>query len=442
MLLDSISLLVRRFGPFGAALLVTAVVVVTSTLATLVTMRAAGGDVFPALYLAVFTPMGLALPITYLAFLALKKGDLANQKYEESQRQAHEAQATLIDAVASIPSPTLILDADDRITLFNDAWRTHYPEAAHALQPGMRYEDLAREVVESGLWDSMGPRDEVLANRLKHHREARGSFVQELSDGRSMLIYEGRTASGARIITHTDVTDLKRVDRLKDEFISTVSHELRTPLTSIKGALDLLVGGVEVVQEADAAKLIEIAQRNADRLLTLVNDILDAQSIEAGSVVFDMQPTTVKPLLEANIASAKVVADRLGVDICLADDLADARVMVDANRFDQVLTNLVSNATKFAPRDSVITIGATRCESAVRVSVHDEGAGIPQSQSAQVFERFWQADASNARGVSGTGLGLSISKKIVEGMGGEIGFISNPDDGTTFYFDLPTIAPA
>lgn len=442
MLLDSISLLVRRFRPFGAALLVTTVVVATSTLATLVTMRAVGADVFPALYLAVFTPMGLALPITYLAFLALEKGDLANQKYEESQRQAHEAQATLIDAVASIPSPTLILDADDRITLFNDAWHTHYPEAAHALQPGMRYEDLARYVVESGLWDSMGPRDEVLANRLKHHHEARGSFVQELSDGRSMLIYEGRTASGARIITHTDVTDLKRVDRLKDEFISTVSHELRTPLTSIKGALDLLVGGVEVVQEADAAKLIEIAQRNADRLLTLVNDILDAQSIEAGSVVFDMQPTTVTPLLEANIASAKVVADRLGVGIRLADDLADARVMVDANRFDQVLTNLVSNAIKFAPRDSVITIGATRCEGAVRISVHDEGAGIPQSQSAQVFERFWQADASNARGVSGTGLGLSISKKIVEGMGGEIGFISNPDEGTTFYFDLPTIPPA
>ena len=110
----------------------------------------------------------------------------------------------------------------------------------------------------------MGPRDDVLASRLERHRVAAGSFVQDLTDGRSMLVYEGRSESGVRIITHTDVTELKRVDRLKDEFISTVSHELRTPLTSIKGALDLLVGGVGVEQTSDSNKLIEIAQRNAD----------------------------------------------------------------------------------------------------------------------------------------------------------------------------------
>ena len=133
MLLDTITLLVRRYGPFRVALVVTALVTAASTLATAVTMTAIDSDVFPALYLAVFTPLGLALPVTYLAFLALEKGDLANQRYEESQRQAQNAQAILSDAVASIPNATLILDADDRIMLFNDAWRAHYPEAGHVI---------------------------------------------------------------------------------------------------------------------------------------------------------------------------------------------------------------------------------------------------------------------------------------------------------------------
>jgi signal transduction histidine kinase len=437
MLLDTITLLVRRHGPFRMALVVTASVTGASVLATAVTMTALDSDVFPALYLATFTPLSLALPVTYLAFLALEKGDLASQRYEESQRQAQEAQAILSDAVANIPNPTLILDADDRIMLFNDAWRAHYPEAGHIIQLGTSFEDLAHYVASTGLWDSMGPRDEVLARRLRHHRQAAGSFVQDLADGRSMLVYEGRSASGVGIVTHTDVTELKRVDRLKDEFISTVSHELRTPLTSIKGALDLLVGGIEVGQTSDSAKLVEIAQRNSDRLLTLVNDILDVQVIEAGSLVVDLKAVDLAPLLDRNLAAVDVLARRFGVVVRRTGEVPDACVMADANRVDQVLTNLVSNATKFAPRGSTVTIGATRLDGVVRISVHDTGRGIPPTQQGQVFERFWQADASNARGTSGTGLGLSISKKIVETMGGRIGFDSDPDQGTTFYFDLP-----
>ena len=288
----------------------------------------------------------------------------------------------------------------------------------------------------------MGPRDDLLASRLERHRVAAGSFVQDLTDGRSMLVYEGRSESGVRIITHTDVTELKRVDRLKDEFISTVSHELRTPLTSIKGALDLLVGGVGVEQTSDSNKLIEIAQRNADRLLTLVNDILDVQAIEAGSLVVDLKTVDLVPLLDRNLAAVEVLAQRYGVGVRRADDIPDACVMADAGRVDQVLTNLVSNATKFAPRGSTVTIGATCLDGHARVSVHDTGDGIPPTQQAQVFERFWQADTSDARGTSGTGLGLSISKKIVEAMGGRIGFESDPDQGTTFYFDLPLAGTA
>ncbi len=292
-MLDCTTSLVRRFGPIRLAFIVTALTVIASGLATLLAMTLVEGNVFPALYLAVFTPLVLALPTLMLAFLAIEKGDLAKQKYDASRQQAHEAHAILNDAIASIPNPMLILDAQDRVTLFNNAWRDHYPDSAHAIQPGTEYEDLIRYVVSTGLWDPMGSREDVLADRLRRHRDADGSFVQELADGRSILVYEGRSSIGARIITHTDVTDLKRVDRLKDEFISTVSHELRTPLTSIKGALDLLADDTSGGKTRDDAKLITIAQRNANRLLTLVNDILDVQAIEAGRLVFDLRPTAV-----------------------------------------------------------------------------------------------------------------------------------------------------
>ena len=285
----------------------------------------------------------------------------------------------------------------------------------------------------------MGPRDAVREDRLQHHREGAGSYEQELSDGRFILIGESTTQNGGRIITHTDITALKRVDRLKDEFISMVSHELRTPLTSIKGSLDLLSGGVTVARTTDAERLVDIAKRNADRLLLIVNDILDAQKIESGDMHYDLRPVELMPMVKRSVAANEVFGVNYGVTFRLKEELAGVTVNVDIPRFDQVLANLLSNAAKFAPKGSAIDMAATRRNGGVRLSVHDEGPGIPQEFHDRVFERFWQADTSNTRAVAGTGLGLSISRKIVEGMGGTIGFETHSGGGCTFYLDLPEV---
>ena len=355
----------------------------------------------------------------------------------EAKLKAEEAETRLRDAIENIPNPTLILDPDDRVALFNKAWRDWYPDLAHFVTPDIRYEDLVHHISDSGLWDPMGPRDTVLEDRLRHHRHGAGSYEQELSDGRFILIGESRTQNGGRIITHTDITDLKRIDQLKDEFISMVSHELRTPLTSIKGSLDLLSAGVTENRTVDADRLVDIAKRNADRLLLIVNDILDAQKIESGDMRYDLQPVELMPLVKRSVAANEIFGDKHRVSFRLKEEVPGARVEVDIQRFDQVLANLLSNAAKFAPNGSVVDVAARRRNGGVRVSVHDEGPGIPNELHDRVFERFWQEDTSDSRGAAGTGLGLSISKKIVEDMGGQISFESHEGGGCTFHLDLP-----
>jgi PAS domain S-box-containing protein len=234
-----------------------------------------------------------------------------------------------------------------------------------------------------------------------------------------------------------DVTERKRVDRLKGEFISTVSHELRTPLTSIRGALGLIASGVSGVLPPKAQTLVEIAYRNSERLVRLVNDILDIDKIEAGKMVLTLRPVEVMPLVEQALTANRAYAEEFDVHWRVVESLPDARVWADADRFTQVMTNLLSNAAKFSPPSDQVAISVSRRERMIRVAVTDHGPGIPEPFRGRVFQKFAQADASDARQKGGTGLGLSIAKAIVEKMAGHIAFETAPARGTTFYFELP-----
>lgn len=234
-------------------------------------------------------------------------------------------------------------------------------------------------------------------------------------------------------------SDLSRVDRLKDDFVSMVSHELRTPLTSIKGSLDLLSAGTTGDQTPDTERLIGIAKRNADRLLLIANDILDSQKIQSGTMDYDLQQFELMPMLERAVASNQSYAEGHDVTFALVSELGGAKVIADSQRVEQVLANLLSNAAKFSPGGSKVEVSVSRRNGVVRVAVHDSGPGIPHEFRDRMFERFAQADTSNARGTSGTGLGLYIAKKIVEDMGGALGFESEDGQGCTFYFDLPDV---
>jgi DNA-binding response OmpR family regulator/nitrogen-specific signal transduction histidine kinase len=234
-----------------------------------------------------------------------------------------------------------------------------------------------------------------------------------------------------------DISERRQNERLKDEFVSTVSHELRTPLTSIAGSLGLLVGGATGALPDPTRRLLAIAHNNSERLVRLINDILDIEKMESGKIVFDLKRVDLVVLAEQAIDANRGYAENYGVNLRLAPNSAPAFVRADPDRLIQVVTNFLSNAIKFSPRDQEVVVAIEERDNDVRISVRDHGIGIPEAFKPRLFEKFAQADATDARQKGGTGLGLSIVKQIVTLLGGTVGFDTPADGGTMFYVDLP-----
>ena len=265
------------------------------------------------------------------------------------------------------------------------------------------------------------------------HRDGRERWVFE--KGQALLNEHGDSVRLSGFIH--DITERKRMERMKDEFVSTVSHELRTPLTSVTGALGLLTGGALGDLSERTRELLDIAHKNSQRLTHLINDLLDMEKLAAGKMAFDMQVQELMPLVEQAVHDNQAYAARFRVQLALAGRADGVRVRVDALRLQQVLANLLSNAAKFSPEGASVDVRVERRGAGVRVAVTDAGPGIDEAFRPFVFEKFSQADASNTRQRGGTGLGLAISKELVERMHGTIGFTSDPGRGACFYFDLP-----
>ena len=234
-----------------------------------------------------------------------------------------------------------------------------------------------------------------------------------------------------------DVSERRRAQQIRDEFIATVSHELRTPLTAVTASLALLSAGRAGQLSEAAARLVAIAHGNGQRLARLVNDILDIEKYESGKMMFTFDEVNPRTVVEQVIEISRAYADEFGVAMRLDANAEVGSVRADADRLAQVVTNLLSNAIKFSPRGEEVVIAIAEREGTVRISVHDRGAGIPDDFKPHVFERFAQADAGNARKKGGTGLGLSIVKQIVDRLGGEIGFECPDGQGTTFFIEIP-----
>jgi PAS domain S-box-containing protein len=237
-----------------------------------------------------------------------------------------------------------------------------------------------------------------------------------------------------------DLSEELRVDRMKREFVSTVSHELRTPLAAIKGALGLLEGGVMGELPAAMRDLVSMASNNSDRLVRLINEILDIEKIEAGEMSFERENIDVAALLHEACQENAALAESRGVNLTVAPILCAGAVHADSHRLRQVLANFISNGVKFSAPGDDVELGADMVAGRMRIWVSDQGPGVPEAFRNQIFDKFSQADASDAREKGGTGLGLNISRAIVEGHGGVIGFDSVPGQGAKFYFDLAPVA--
>lgn len=310
---------------------------------------------------------------------------------------------------------------------------------------------------------------EVLTMRGKRDGNSDSEWNCVRSDGTTFpmrishsVLYGPQGAVAGHVAIGYDLTESQRAQTLKNEFVSVVSHELRTPLTSIRGALGLLSGGVAGELPARADQMIEIAEKNADRLVLLINDILDIEKIESGKMRFDKSEIPLAGLLESALESNRGYAQTLGVMLelePLAPALQGATLTGDEGRLQQVMSNLISNACKWTPPGTAVklralvapasapasTLGETLGEapenSRISIEVQDAGPGVPPEFEAHLFERFAQADGSATRGKGGTGLGLAVTLSIVEKHGGSIAYRA-PDlaagrVGATFHFELP-----
>jgi PAS domain S-box-containing protein len=234
-----------------------------------------------------------------------------------------------------------------------------------------------------------------------------------------------------------DVTAQLEAERMKKEFTSTLSHELRTPLTSIIGSLQLINSGVMGEVDQEIGELTLVAERNGQRLLDLINDILDIEKVESGKLTLVPEVMRVDELVRESMVLNKAFGERFKVSYQSHGDIPERRVHADRKRLLQVMTNLLSNAAKFSPEGGVVDITTEDAGATVRVAVHDRGSGIPEAFRARIFGRFTQADSTATRQKGGSGLGLAICKRLIELMQGRISFEDRPGGGTTFWFELP-----
>lgn len=256
---------------------------------------------------------------------------------------------------------------------------------------------------------------------------------------RAQLIFNNENHTFIMAGTCWDITERKRLDKLKTEFVSTVSHELRTPLTAISGALGLVVGGALGELNDKMRTVLDIAFKNTQRLKLLINDLLDMDKLLAGKLEFHCEPCSVAALVERAVAENKAYADQYQVKYVTRPMDNQINIHVEEARFLQIMANFLSNAAKFSPAQSEVIVEVTLNNGWVRVAVIDKGDGIPATAQDHIFEKFYQVDSSDTRKKGGTGLGLAITKEIAERMQGRVGFVSAVGVGSTFYAEFPVV---
>lgn len=356
---------------------------------------------------------------------------------EDHRHTLDEERQLLKLTVENVSGGVAVVDRDLRLMLWNQAFVDLFDYAPESVMGGVDARKLIRLTAERG---ELGPGepDQIVAAFVESIRTnySRRLEVQR-RDGRILDIRRESIRGGRFIMTARDVTQERQISRLKDELVSTVSHELRTPLTAISGALGLMAGGAAGELPDRARQLVAVGSRNAERLIHLVNDLLDMDKLQSGKLVFHFEDRELGTLLTEAVEQIDPYAQRFGVGIDFDQPSYAVIAHVDGNRICQVMANLLSNACKFSPAGGRVRVALERVDPIARISVADEGPGVSPEFQARLFKRFEQEDGAHQLGHTGTGLGLAISKAIVEAHGGGIALDPVGAKGATFVVELP-----
>ena len=366
---------------------------------------------------------------------AASLGQMRARSHEQGRaEELYRRQEILLDSVAD---GICGVDLHGMVSFANPAAASLLAAAAPSLA-GKPVHELLHGFAPSGSHCGL---DCPLRHTNEDHTAASGEDTIYRSDGSAFpaeyaltpILDQGRF-SGA-VLSFRDISQRFALDRLKDEFISTVSHELRTPLTSIRGALGLLSSGILGPVNDKATNLLRIALNNSDRLVRLINDVLDLERIQSGREPLVFRPLQLAEVIRQAIDGMAPVAEAAGVQ--LVHDATQVEIAADPDRLIQILTNLLSNAIKFSPPGSTISVALQPGVTGVTLSVIDEGRGIPADKLEAIFGRFQQVDAADSRQKGGSGLGLAICRTIVLQHSGRIWAERNPVRGSTFRVFLP-----
>ena len=368
---------------------------------------------------------------------------------DESGARLRESEQFLRTITDNIPAMVSYVDKDERYRYHNRVmleWMAVPEEAINGR--------TLREVIGEAAYAVTGPHiKRALAGEVVSWERTQIGARGDRRDLNIVCIPD-RDRSGQVVGLYaflTDISEGKRLAQLKNDFVSTVSHELRTPLTSIRGSLGLIEGGVAGVLPDKAKNLVSVAKNNCERLIRLINDILDIEKIEAGKMDFDMKPLDLMSIVVQSVNDNEGYARAHHCSFAIRSEVPGAMVDGDRDRLLQVCANLLSNAAKYSPPGTSVDIEVTREGERLRVSIADTGPGIPRAFRRSIFQKFSQADASDTRRKGGSGLGLSIAKAIVDHHGGTMGFTSVTAEevsegppaptqtGTAFWFELPAM---
>lgn len=362
----------------------------------------------------------ISLAIVGLIAMVLQ-GQQQVQKSSRSLRQQENYSQTVLNSVADA---IVVVNDDDQIETVNAAAQHLFGYGAAQLM-GLPFRIL---FVQPPLVSEPGSLVEL-------------QIMRQNGDLRWVDLLETRlklAERSMRVLVLRDVTQRRQTEQLKNDFISTVSHELRTPLTAIHGALGLVNSGTLGPVQGTQQQLLDIAQQNSEQLLNLINDLLDIEKLAAGKMQLSLESKPVLPLLESAIERAEPMARPRQVRLQMQSTLTEPLlVLVDVQRWQQVMANLLSNAIRFSPNQGVVTVTVQQLGKALLVQVMDQGGGVPVDFIPRLFQRFSQADSSSARQQGGTGLGLAICKELLERMRGQIHYQPVPTGGACFYFDIP-----